>query len=150
MKAAPPLLHEDLEATGCVELAERLIAARNSGIKSARGMHSIGGWHTERYPVGEGWLGGAMRWRLELGGCLSRGLCWASVLPPGAEYGAHTHSGHRRVAVWCLTDSGSALHIEPDIVIPDHAGQLVFFSADARHWVPKVDRERVTVAVNLS
>lgn len=88
--------------------------------------------------------------RLERAGVRSSlGTCWGTVLPPGAEYVRHRHGGGRApVAVWCLTNSDGALHIEDDVV-PDRAGQLVVFPQSQWHWVPKVDVERVTIAANL-
>lgn len=77
-------------------------------------------------------------------------MCWANILPPGASYGEHTHNTPKPVAVWCLTDDVGALHIEPDTVVPDRAGRLIIFPGDLRHWVPTVERERITVAMNLT
>lgn len=119
---------------------------KNAG---ASGMHSTGGWHTTRFGLGEGWLGKAALRRIERSQRSERrGVCWGNILPPGAEYRAHRHGGERLVAVWCLSGNG-ALCIEPDVVIPDRSDQLVFFPGDRKHWVPRVDVERVTVAINL-
>ena len=110
-----------------------------------------GGWQTHRGRIGEGWLGKAILRRLEHSGVRSgiMGTCWGNILPPGAESARHRHGArHDLVAVWCLTDSGGALHVGDD-VIPDQAGQLVVFPQSEWHWVPKVATERVTVAANL-
>lgn len=112
-------------------------------------MHSVGGWHTIRFGLGIGWLGEAALRRVERSWHSGRqGACWGNVLPPGAEYGTHIHGGEKLVAVWCLAGEG-ALHVEPDIIIPDRVDQLVFFPGNRKHWVPRVDVERVTVAINL-
>lgn len=113
-------------------------------------MHSINGRHTPQFRIGQGWLGEAVLSRLEHEKIVTtkEDVCWATVLPPGAKYAPHNHTGHATVAVWCLVGSG-ALHLEPDVVVPDRAGQLVVFAGRRLHWVPQVEHERITVAVNL-
>lgn len=80
--------HADPHATGCAEVRARILEERTK--PGSRGMHSIGGWHTEYFRVGAGWLGEAVRRRLAQSGYSTpHGLCWGNVLPPGAAYGAH-------------------------------------------------------------
>lgn len=145
------IIHDDPDAVGCAKAIEDMRRElRVNG--TARGLHSAGGRHTRRFEVGAGWLGRAVLQRIRQAGHLARitrGFCWGNVLPPGSMYLAHDHKGQTDVAVWCLTGSG-ALHIEPDVVIPDRAGQLVIFSGSCKHWVPKVESERITIAANLN
>ncbi len=115
------------------------------------GMMSVGGWHTRHFKIGADWLGEAMLCRLRAAGHTAdagAGRCWGNILPPGSEYRAHSHRRTKQVAVWCLVGSG-ALHIAPDVVVPDRPGQLVIFAGDSVHWVPTVRSERFTIAANL-
>ena len=116
------------------------------------GMHSVGGWHSRRFPLGDGVIGAAMLARIEASGysLKRKGSCWANVLPKGASYGKHRHVGHEHVAVWCLTDSEGVLHVEGAEPVRDIAGQLVIFAGEREHWVEPVPHARVTVAANLA
>lgn len=132
------------------ELIARMRAERETAKRKRTGMHSIGGWHTRSLYLGRGWLGEPFARRLERAGWGAVfGACWGNILPPGAEYGAHSHGKTRLVAVWCLADGDGGLHIEPDIVVPDRADQVVIFPGVLKHWVPKVTRERITAAANF-
>lgn len=131
-------------------LIARMRAEHDGGVKSLTDMHTIGlAWHTARFGIGQGWLGEAVATRLMRAGLSPKGLCWGNILFAGAEYSAHAHPGANQVAVWCLDDSGGALHIEPDTVVPDRAGRLVVFTPSQKHWVPKVTRDRFTIAANI-
>jgi hypothetical protein len=138
------LVEDDPDAVGCAELIARLRAERERDPKGFPGMHSVGGWHMQDRA---GWLREAMNRRLGRLGSVE--ACWGNILPPGASYGVHTHNTTKPVAVWCLTNSDGVLYIEPDVLIPDRAGQIVIFPGNFRHSVTVVGRERVTVAANL-
>jgi hypothetical protein len=144
-------LHSDSEAIGCADLVARLQLERARDPVGQTANHSIGGWQTHGFRIGTDWLGEAMWRRLERAGFKSAlGTCWGTILPPGAEYTKHRHGiGRDLIAVWCLTNSKSALYFEPDVVVPDRAGQLIVFPQSLWHWVLKVDVERVTIAANL-
>jgi hypothetical protein len=146
------LVHLIFEEPEALECAETIELTRQSRLRSAErlGMKSVNGTHTDRCTLGRKWLGEIVKRRLKRAGISGfDGRCWANILPPGAEYSPHNHPGQDLVAVWCLSGNG-ALRLEPDVVIPDQAGQLVVFSGSTVHWVPKVDHERITVAVNLT
>lgn len=143
------VVHEDASAVGCADLAALIRAERARGVPTVSGLRSLGGWHTARFRLGTGWLGEAVRQRLARAGySVVDGECWANILPIGSEYDRHHHYRQPRVGVWCLAGTGS-LHIEPDVVVPDRPGQLVLFPGHLFHWVPKVNSERITVAINL-
>jgi hypothetical protein len=147
-------IHHD-DSTDVENVLARLREERDSGLKSAAGMHSVGGWHTKHFRFSENWLGEAMAQRLARAGQPSVGSsCWGNILPAGAEYSAHVHHGYERVAVWCLTDSGGGLFVADEsgdvTIIADSPGRLTIFDGSCRHWVPKVECERVTVAANLA
>jgi hypothetical protein len=143
--------YPDTEAIGCAETLERIRLERARDPVGQTANHSVGGWQTRAFRLGADWLGETMWYRLERSGVKSSlGTCWGTILPPGAEYTKHRHGiGRNLIAVWCLTNNSGALHIEPDVVVPDRAGQLVVFPQSLWHWVPSVDVERVTIAANL-
>lgn len=130
-------------------ILEQVLAERMLVPTSSPGKQSIGGWHTKHFALGRGWLGEAMARRIRRAGLEGSGMCWGNILPTGSAYRAHSRRKQQRVCVWCLAGAG-ALHIEGIGIVPDRPGQLVVFPGAARHWVPTVTSERVTIAANLN